>query len=466
MWSSRRAARYILIAGLLALVAGPTGVAATPARDAQVEPQAGRWHTWVLSSGSQLRPPAPPDAAQTQAELLQLRGFANQRDAPALDAISFWDTGAPSYRWNELAITEALKRNLNSSYGTRAMALLHVALSDAMVATWDAKYAYKRPRPSDLDPSLETVIGTPESPSYPSEHAAAAAAASTVLAYLFPDSAQLFASKAEEASQSRVMAGVQYPSDITAGSELGHAVGAQVVAWAKQDGSDAQWTGSVPTERGHWNGSNPILPLAGTWKTWALTSGSELRPGPPPAYDSPEEAADLAQIKDFQRTPKTNADALFWEYASGGTRNYWFWNEQTNKKMLEYRLDADPPRAARAYALESIAAYDSGVACWDAKYTYWAIRPFQLDSTLTTVFSTPNHPSYPAAHGCFSSAAAGALSYLFPPDAPMLNALADEAGQSRIWAGIHFPTDVRVGLALGRAVAQKVIERTSADDAR
>ncbi len=169
-------------------------------------------------------------------------------------------------------------------------------------------------------------------------------------------------------------------------------------------------------------------------------------------------------LKDFQRTPKTNADALFWEYASGGARNYWFWNEQANKKILEYRLDSDPPRAARAYALESIATYDSGVACWDAKYTYWAIRPFQLDPTLQTVFPTPNHPSYPAAHGCFSSAAAATLGYLFPRDAPALNALADEAGQSRIWAGIHFPTDVRVGLALGRSVAQRVIDLSRSDD--
>jgi len=283
---------------------------------------------------------------------------------------------------------------------------------------------------------------------------------------VFPDDAQLFAEKADEAARSRLMAGVQYPSDIAAGQELGRAVAALVINRAQHDGSDAQWTGTVPTEPGHWTGTNPILPLAGTWKTWALASGSELRPGPPPAYDSPEEAADLAVLNNFQRTPKTNADALFWEYGSGGTRNYWFWNEQTNKKILEYRLDADPPRAARAYALESIAMYDSGVACWDAKYTYWAIRPFQLDPSLKTVFPTPNHPSYPAAHGCLSSAAAGALSDLFPRDAQTLNALADEAGQSRIWAGIHFPTDVRVGLALGRSVAQKVIDLAQSDDLR
>jgi hypothetical protein len=95
------------------------------------------------------------------------------------------------------------------------------------------------------------------------------------------------------------MAGVQYPSDIAAGQELGRSIAARVIDWAQRDGSDAQWTGAVPSEPGHWSGTHPILPLASTWKTWALTSGSELRPGPPPAYDSPEEAADLAVLNDF-----------------------------------------------------------------------------------------------------------------------------------------------------------------------
>ena len=458
--------RTVVIATLL-FALSPVAAGAVPPADnpsgGGVDPLAGSWHTWVLTSGSQFRPEAPPDAATTQAELDQVRGMAQQRDGAALDRIEFWDTGAPSYRWNELTVSESLKHNLNTNYATRALALVNVAVSDAMVATWDAKYVYARPRPSELDPSIGSALTTPASPSYPSEHAAAATAASTVLAYLFPDEGQLFAGEADEAARSRLLAGVQYPSDITAGQDLGRNVAALVIDRAGHDGSDAQWTGTVPTEPGHWNGTNPILPLAGTWKTWALDSASELRPGPPPAYDSPEEAVDLAALSTFQRTPKTDSDAFFWEYGAGGTRNYSFWAEQTNKKMLEYRLDADPPRAARAYAIESISAYDSGVACFDAKYAYWAIRPFQLDPSLKTVFPTPNHPSYPAAHGCFSSASAAALSYLFPRDAETLNALADEAAQSRIWAGIHFPTDVKVGLALGRSVAHKVTDLVQSD---
>jgi hypothetical protein len=115
------------------------------------------------------------------------------------------------------------------------------------------------------------------------------------------------------------------------------------------------------------------------------------------------------------------------------------------------------------YALANIASYDATVACWDAQYAYWAIRPFQLDPNFKPLFTTPNHPSYPAAHGCASSAPTAVLASLFPRDANILNAMADEAAESRIWAGIHSRSDVVAGLELGRKVAQKVIERAKSD---
>lgn len=458
-------APVVLIVSLLPFGAGAASSVTNQTGIQWIEPQAGTWRTWLLTSGSQFRPDAPPDTSASLAEIDQLQNLALERDAAARDVIAFWDTGSPSYRWNELTTTESLKHNSNSLFGYRTSALVHVAIADAMIATWDAKFAYQRPRPSEVDPTLSTALPNPSSPSYPSEYAAAAGAASAVPTYLFPDDAQMFADKADEATRSRLLAGVEYPSDVQAGRELGRAVGALAIARGQADGSDAKWTGSVPTEPGHWSGTDPIAPLAGTWKTWVLTSGSEFRPGPPPAFDSAQEAADMAELRNFTRTPKTNADAFFWEYAVGGSRNYWFWNQQTDKSLLEYRLDADPPRAARAYALASVAGYDTGVACWDGKYTYWAIRPFQLDPTFKPLFATPNHPSYPAAHGCFSSAEAVALGYLFPRNAQSLTNLANDAGESRIWAGIHFRTDIDAGQTLGRAVANKVVARAQTDGA-
>ncbi len=454
----------VLLIALLLALSGSSALAA-PGPDDQIEPQASAWRTWVLSSGSQFRSAPPPDRSATAAEIRQLKDMAAQRDPAAYNLIAFWDTGGPVYRWNEIAIKQALKTNMGNPIAARALALLHVAIYDTTIATWDSKYAFNRPRPSQVDRSLTSVLPNPASPSYPSEHSAIATAAAEVLAFLFPKDAAFFAAQAEAAGQSRLLAGVEYPSDVSAGRDLGRAVAALVIERAKSDGSDAQWTGSVPTAPGHWTGTNPILPLAGTWRTWVLTSGSEVRPDPPPAYDSIQMASEMAEVKNFVRTPQTNAAALFWEYGAGATRNYWFWNEQASRRILEYRLDANPPRAARVYALASVAYYDALVACWDAKYTYWAIRPFQRDPSFTPLFTTPNHPSYPSAHGCQSGAAGAMLAWLFPRDAASLAALVDQAGESRIWAGLHFRSDVVVGLVIGRTVAWKVIERTQPDGA-
>ena len=456
-----------LMTGLLAACnPAPALSSTTPARPAtanQIEPNAGKWKTWLLKPGDQLRLPAPPDKAATAAEIKELKTLAAKRDAKALDQIAFWNTGAPVYRWNEMLVAEALKRNMNSIIGGRGLALLHAAIYDATVAAWDSKFAHNRPRPSAFDPSLTTAIPNPNSPAYPSEHAVTAGAASAILAYLFPEDAKKFADAANEASNSFLLAGVQYPSDVKAGLELGSKVAQLAIERGKNDGSTAKWTGTVPTEPGHWTGENPVLPLLGTWKTWALTSGSQFRPPPPPAYNSPQMAAELKELQVFTRTPKTNGDAMFWEFGAGGLRNFVFWNDQISRKLMEYRLDDNPPRAARAYALTSIAYYDAIVACFDAKYAYWSMRPFQLDPNFKPLFTTPNHPSYPSAHSCLSGSAAAVLASLFPRDAATLNGLAEQAGEARIWGGIHFRSDVNAGLKLSHQVADLVIERAKKD---
>src|SRR4029079_14288235 len=109
------------------------------------------------------------------------------RGPAALDAGAYWDSGAPGYRWNELAVGKGLAGLPNAVRGYRMVALLNVAIHDATIATWNAKSHYQRPRPAAADPSLATALPTPASPSYPCEHSAAAGAAAVVLAALFPD---------------------------------------------------------------------------------------------------------------------------------------------------------------------------------------------------------------------------------------------------------------------------------------
>jgi membrane-associated phospholipid phosphatase len=431
-----------------------------------IEPKAGTWKTWVIESGAALRVAPPPDQAATEIELDELAKLAAARDQKALDRVAYWDTGSPSYRWSEISVAEHLKAGVPWQIASRDLALMHIAIYDAMVAAWDSKYAYKRLRPTTVRPSLTTVVAVPRSPSYPAEHAVAAGAASEVLAYIYPERAEFFRQLADEAAGSRLVAGVNTKSDIVEGLVVGRKVAALVIARGKSDGTDVKWTGQVPSGKGLWNGTNPILPLAGSWKPWVLASQSEFRPGPPVAYDSPEKVTELNELKTFPRTPLTNNEASFWEVAVGGLRAYQYWNEQLSKKTLEYRLDDNPPRAARAFVLPFVTLYDTGIACWDAKYAYWAIRPFQLDPDVKPIFATPNHPSYPAAHACASISVTRTLGYLFPRDADAFARLGERAAESRIWAGIHYRSDIVAGRELAMAVADKVIARARQDGAQ
>jgi membrane-associated phospholipid phosphatase len=427
-----------------------------------IEPGAGAWRTWVLASGSELRLEPPPDTRATKDELRQLRALAAQRDAAALDQISYWDSGSPSYRWIELALNQLQAKPMPPHRGNRIMSLLNVTVYDAMVATWDSKYTYDRRSPADFDPKLTTAIETPNSPSYPSEHAVAAGAAAAILGYAFPDDAARFDALAEEAGQSRLLAGVSYPSDVSAGLELGRAVAAKVIARAQADGSDAQWTGTVPVGPGLWVGTNPVEPLIGTWKPWVLSSGDQFRPGPPLAYDSAEKAAELAELHAIERTFPLTANAFFNQSFDGLALS---WYDAISQRIFEHRLDENPPRAALIYVTMAVAQYDAVIACFDAKYAYWAIRPSQLDPTLTTLFPPPNHPSYPAAHGCVSTAIAVAQAHFFPRQADYIIGKANEAAYSRMVAGIHYRSDVEVGIALGRRVAEAVLEAADLPEA-
>ena len=93
------------------------------------------------------------------------------------------------------------------------------------------------------------------------------------------------------------------------------------------------------------------------------------------------------------------------------------------------------------------------IACFDAKYHYWFVRPAQADAGIVTVFPTPPHPSYPSAHSCVSGATTAVLADAFPSERQRLEAVAIEASLSRLYAGIHYRFDMEAGLAIGRAAA-------------
>jgi len=103
--------------------------------------------------------------------------------------------------------------------------------------------------------------------------------------------------------------------------------------------------------------------------------------------------------------------------------------------------------------------YDAQIACWDAKYQYWLLRPYQASTEISTVLAPPNHPTFPSGHSCVSSSAARVLQEFFPNHTSDLNALVAEAGMSRVYAGIHFRFDITAGQLLGKQVAELAISK-------
>src|SRR5215208_701139 len=394
----------------------------------RIEPRAGRWKPWLLSAGDQFRPAPPPDAAVTRQELAELTALAARRDAATLDRIRFWDAGSVAYRWNEIFIEYSnVTTQVAQTFAGRASALMNVAIYDAIIATWDAKYAHNRPRPTQADPSLVAAVPIPHSPSYPSEHAAAAGAAAAVLSALFPRNAAAFMAMGEEAAQSRLAAGAQYPSDVAAGLEIGRRVAALALERARTDGSDITWAGVVPVGDGFWSGTNPAGVAEALWKPWTLASPDALRPPPPPAFGSLKLARELAEVKNFARTPRTTALALGYNYGVYGSSGHHVLSvRQVGQRIFEEKLDANAPWATRAYASIAVAFMDAYIASQDAKFAYWTARPNQLDPTIATVFPTPNFPSYVSNRATFSATRAPVLSYLFPRDAAAFMREADE----------------------------------------
>lgn len=426
-------------------------------KSAQIEPDAGEWRTWLISSGKDYRVPPPPDHRQTKTELRELAGLISQNDAQDLQQIAFWDAGAPAYRWIDLVNNRMLAGTPMTPFPHRVYTYVALAIHDATIATWESKYHYDRSRPSELSHKVNPAVKVPKSPSYPSEHAATAQAAASVLAYLFPAEAANFQAMAEEAGWSRVLAGVQYPSDYHAGLELGRKIAEKVIEIAKADGSGAVWTGTTPLGPCYWvqSGPPPGNVTAANWPPLLLNSPDEFRPPIPPPCDSPEVQAEAAAVRTFPRTFVSNYKAYYWQSPEG----LMVWPfKYADKWIFEDKLDQNPPRVARAYALIAAVLFDAFIASQDGKFAYWYIRPHQLDSGIVPLFPVPNFPSYPSNHSTFSTARAEVLAYLFPTRADFIRGVGKEAGDSRIWAGIHFQMDNVAGVNLGKSVAEVFID--------
>jgi membrane-associated phospholipid phosphatase len=171
----------------------------------------------------------------------------------------------------------------------------------------------------------------------------------------------------------------------------------------------------------------------------------------------------LAAVQDAvaRRTPEQEAAVRFWSGGPGAVTPAGLWIEVARDLIVRDALAA--PHAARVLALTSVAMADGFVCCWDAKYAYWTGRPITADPTLDVLVPTPPFPSYTSGHATASTAAATVLGYLFPDDASLLSERAEEAKQSRLWAGIHFPIDTDMGALGGGMIGRLAVARARED---
>ena len=411
---------------------------------AQLEPTAGKWKTWFISSGKDYRLQAPASYKNEIAKVLSLQ---QELDSAGWQQVLYWNAGAPGYRWQEMM--NKLWLNDTSYNGALANLLLGVATYDATIAAWDSKYAYNRPRPFVADSRIKIYVVKPESPSYPCENSVAAGVAATIIAHFYPSLVDSVNRMAQRAMASRIAAGTAFPSDTRAGFELGKRIAEKEIEHTKDFVPQTAWDGKMPEGPGFWKGK-PMFPLAGRSKTVVLDSSSQFRPGPPPEF-----AKEMEELKKFKPTFRSTANAFYFASQT---------DDVLSKKIFEYNLHLNPPRAARLYAVTAIGTYDGFVACWDAKYTYWGIRPDQYDTTFRPVlFHTPPFPGYPSGHAMVGGVMAELYSYFFPPEKAYFQKRAKDGAESRFQGGIHFRSDNEVGLDMGRKVGAAIIKKISSD---
>ncbi len=474
-------------AGLVALLVLASALAACRGDDDQpsgAEPRVGSWRTWVLSSPSAITVPPPPESGSDRAEadLAEVRRLAGERTPAIVETIQTWSGPLPTEPWMTTAFTFVSNQVKNPPLSTRNYALVHGAMYDAMVSAYYWKYQYDVEPPTGTDP----VIPAGADPSYPSEHAAIAGAASRILAHLYPDESALRLDEtAEQAAQSRVQAGVNSPSDVAAGLELGREVADEWIEYARTDGAGTPWNGQRPPGIGggpeFWEPppgsvSPPVDPAAGIWKAWVMTSNSMFRPPPPPAYGSPEFVAAAQELIDIRTnlTPEQADLARFYE-GGQGTKLPGGITLDVNAADVLKEATADveagglsPPYAVRAVTLVTIALADAGISAWDAKYTYWSPRPINairdlgLDPDWTPLLGTPLFPAYPSGSAGYAGAAQAVMTYLFPVDAARFEQRAKDQAESRLLGGIHWRYD-SVSLGAGNQIGDLVVVRARED---
>ena len=239
--------------------------------------------------------------------------------------------------------------------------------------------------------------------------------------------------------QSRLLAGIPKGPQKMRGFRWGETVAAAILQWRSTDGSSQIVDYTPGSQPGQWRPTlsfggivRPALaPHWGQVTPFAVTSGSQFRPPPPPALGSTRYAFEVNRVKavgaadSTLRTAEQTEIARFWGYGPGSATPPGHWNEIAQAVIRDRGTTLE--ENARLFALLNIALADAAIVCWEGKYLYNFWRPItaiqeadtdgnpltEADPGWMPLLPTPPFPEYTSGHSTFSGAAATVLAYFF-----------------------------------------------------
>jgi hypothetical protein len=383
------------------------------------------------------------------------------------------DSGQVVRLWNQIATDAIVATGANAPASSGVLlAIVQLAVYDAVVSI----HGGFKPWASVIPAPRGASIG-----------AAVAQSAHDVLVDLLPLQAD-----ALHAQLAAALAAIPDDQHRTDGIWVGRQAAASVLASRANDGRFANHPYTFgqpgpgiyqPTPPAF--STSPLVPWVAELRPFTMTSPSQFRPGPPPSLHSRAwaKAYNLAKkygdINSTARTPEQSDVAIFW---TENTASQW----NRNIRAHAARVDLSGIDTARLLAVTNTAMADAWIGCWDAKYHYSFWRPVTAirqgdtddrsdttaDPAWTPFRTTPNHPEYPGAHACVSTAAGYALKRFFRADKaffPMDGVVAGvtyhqtftrytDAGASardaRIYGGMHYSFSNEAGERIGRQVVR------------
>ncbi|MFN7116654.1 MAG: phosphatase PAP2 family protein [Saprospiraceae bacterium] len=210
---------------------------------------------------------------------------------------------------------------------------------------------------------------------------------------------------------------------------------------------------------------------AGNWKTTLDFAVNSITIPAPEATNSAAVQSEIAEVEQLAANLDGKQRELIEKWGSGAVLR---WNEIARQLVTKYNVQplpgaapdpqrpfANPPYAARLYALLSVAHHDALITVWHNKFKYNRVPVHELVKAPVLIKS--NLPSYPSEHATVAAVSAEVLAFFFPLEKDYLNQLAAEHILSMKRAGLHLESDVQAGKAIATAIATKTKDRARTD---